>query len=259
MGIAKSSDRGVKGVTGRLERVGLNASSTSGGSIGLSASGTVNKDGTATVATLQPTASTSGGRVVLRDILFGRVAGVRFYRDGTVTTMPPFDMIVDGVAYPVDDVTPRRHNQPVTTVDSESLYVVDDDLPDHPAGHSVEVIVNADATATRRLLVHGWLGESGRGYAARPQARIGSASNPTVLTTTATTIQYSNIVSGLTFSNSDTVDRLVTIAISGTTYATITVPAGKSATYPFPSPRTLTAHTWKADANSVINAWTESI
>jgi hypothetical protein len=263
MPIARDIDitRGtLRGVTGRLERVPLSGAATtsavagtSSTAVGSSSSG--NKDGSSNRAVLTTTAAIPSMAVV-RDNVYGRVVGVRFLKQQLATTAP-FDMVIDGVAYPVDVVASMRDNQTLTGADIDALVVVAENLQDKL--HTVEVHLAGSATQARRLEVFGWIGESGRGYNSPPPARFGSTLTAGVaITTSATGISYVNLVAGMTFYNSTAADRTVTLAIGGNPYQVITVPANKSITINFPTPRQLSSWTWMADAAGVT-AWTENI
>lgn len=260
----------LRGVVGKLERVRINAasySSTGGGqsSSSLGETGSTNRDGWAQrviLTTVTSTPPAAPGRSVLRDVVYGRVVGVRWLSNNA-STLYPFDVVIDGVAYRVDDVAPKRDNSIVAATDNECFKVIADDLPD--TAHTVEVILTASSTIAKRLEIFGWLAEAGRGYTVPPEQRIGTVlDSPVTLTTTAASVPYTNLVQGLSFINTDTVVRTVTLAIGGQTYRTVTVPAAAGgvegcAQVTFPTPRRLASHTWKADAASVVKAFTEGI
>jgi hypothetical protein len=193
---------------------------------------------------------------VLRDNVYGRTVGVRFLKQQLSTTTP-FDMVIDGIAYPVNVVTAMRDNQVLSGADTDTLVIVAENLQDKM--HTVEVHLTGNASTAYRLEVFGWIGESGRGYASPPPARVGSAVAAGVaVPTTAAGIAYVNLVAGMTFYNSTAADRTVTLAISGGVYQVITVPTLKSVTINFPTPRQLSSWTWVADATGVTG-WTENI
>lgn len=251
----------LRGVTGRLERAKLNAATTSDygtGStqINYGASSSANPDGSAVRAALSTTAAL-GGRAMLRDIVYGRVIGIRINRQNNVA-LQPFDVIIDGAVYPVEPVRPRFDNLTTTVTDMESLIVVAEGLEDR--AHSVAVMLSPSAAAAKSLEVYGWLVESGRGYVAPAPIRSGGLySAPTTLTASAVAVSPTLPVIGMTFYNSDATQRIVTLYNSGNPYRTVKVPAGESVSIDFPSPRTVLTMTWKADAASVVTAWTENI
>lgn len=254
-------DGTLRGVTGRLERAKLNAYTTSDYGTGstqvsFGASSSANPDGSAVRAVLATTAAL-GGRAMLRDIVYGRVVGIRINRLNNVALLP-FDVIIDGAVYPVDPVRPRFDNLTTTTADMESLIVVAEGLEDR--AHSVAVMLSPSATVAKSLEVYGWLVESGRGYVAPAPARSGGLySAPTTLTASAVAVSPTLPVIGMTFYNSDAVQRTVTLYNSAAPYRTVKVPAGESVSIDFPSPRTVLTMTWKADAATVVTAWTENI
>lgn len=193
---------------------------------------------------------------VLRDNVYGRVVGVRFLKQQLSTTAP-FDMVIDGIAYPVDVVASMRDNQTLTGADIDALVVVAENLLDKL--HTVEVHLAGSAIQARRLEVYGWIGESGRGYSSPRPARFGSTlSGGITITTSAAGIAYVNLVAGLTFYNSTAATRTVTLAIGGSPYQVVDISVGKSATVTFPNPRQLSSWTWVADAAGVTG-WTECI
>lgn len=263
MGLAKDTDLfsgKVRGITGRLERIPLsgaatytNIAGTAGISAGASSSG--NRDGSSARAVLTTTAAIPS-MALIRDVVYGRVVGVRFLKQ-QLATAAPFDVIIDGVAYPVDDVVARRDNLSVTGGDTDSLVIIAEDLEDKL--HTVEVHMPGSATTAYRLEVFGWIGESGRGYTSPPPARVGSTlSGGIAITTVASGITYVNLIAGFTLYNSTAAERTVTIFISGSPYKAVKVPANASSEINFPTPRQLSGWTWSADAVGVTG-WTECI
>jgi hypothetical protein len=193
---------------------------------------------------------------VVRDNVYGRVVGVRFLKQN-LTTAAPFDVIIDGIVYPVDKTVAMRDNLAVSGGDHDALVIVAENLED--TLHTVEIHLAGSATQARRLEVYGWIAESGRGYTSPPPQRVGSTpTGGSTLSTTQSGISYVNLVAGITFYNSTAADRTVTIQISGTTYQVLTVPSLKSFTLNFPTPRQLGGWTWAADAAGVTG-WTECI
>lgn len=257
----------LRGVTGKLERVRLNAATYSATgtcmasvSIGDTSSG--NRDGSALRAVL--TASTTvPGRAVVRDVVYGRVVGVRFLSNNA-SNLFPFDVVIDGVAYRVDPVYPQTDNRIVAAVDQECFIVVAEDLPD--TRHTVEAHLVAETFAAKRLEVSGWLGEAGRGYSIPPEVRAGTVTdNPITVPTTLTQISYTGQCAGLSFINSDSTAHVVILARSGgNVYRTVSVPAAAggipgTAQITFPIPHLLSAHQWKVDSGNFVTAFTEGI
>lgn len=263
-GIAKDSSLTsgkLRGVVGRLERVRVNAGTYTNvaGSSGAATGGssTFNRDGSGQRVVMTTTAVLPA-MAVYRDMVYGRVVGVRWLRNNAATLVP-FDVVIDGVAYPVDAVTARRDNQTVVATDNECFFIVADDLED--TEHTVEVHLTGDPALATRLEVLGFLAESGRGYSIAPEPRVGSAPDaPVSLPTALAGIVYPNLCAGFTFMNTDATDRLVTVIVNANPYLALTVPAGKSVTHILPGgPRRLAGFQWKADVAGVVNAWPEYI
>jgi hypothetical protein len=201
-------------------------------------------------------AATLPAYTAVRTQLFGRIVGVR-WRRGNSASIFPFDVIVDGVVYRVDDALTRRDNQSVTAVDGECLAIVATNLAD--TVHTVEIIVSQQATDSS-LSLFGLIAEAGRGYSATPPIpRSGYTPTPTALTATAASIPWTNPVSGLTFNNTDSAQRVITVyGPDGTTvYRTLTLAAGADGQLLFQSPRKLSGWKWKADAVTVVKAFVE--
>jgi hypothetical protein len=263
MGLVKDTDLNsgkLRGVTGRLERVPFSGAATytniaGSAGFGSGASSSQNRDGSSSRMVLTTNAAIPSVAIV-RDNLYGRVVGVRFLKQN-LATAAPFDVVIDGVAYPVDKTVAMRDNQVVSGGDHDALVIVAEGLED--TLHTVEVHLAGSATQARRLEVYGWIAESGRGYNSPPPQRVGSTpTGGSPVGTTQGGISYVNLVAGITFYNSTAADRLVTLQISGTNYQVVTVPASKSITVEFPTPRQLSGWTWAADAAGVTG-WTECI
>ncbi|MBT1191106.1 hypothetical protein [Rhodococcoides kroppenstedtii] len=248
---------GLRGVTGPLQRIPLNAptlySSGTGASAvyDVSAGSMINRDGTSQRAVLNTPASIPSVAAV-QDVVYGRVAGVRFSRTSTAA---PFDFVVDGRVYPVDSSSVRRDNVAVSTMDFDSFFVLADGLDDRPEAHTVEAVLTGSAAAAKAIHIHGWIGEQGRGYAHATQPLRSGRDFMTTVPTAVTAVPSYGSPVAIRFFNSDTADRIVTLRSGGQIYERKTLPAGTGWTFTLDVPRTLATFTWQADAASVVNAW----
>lgn len=259
----------LRGVVGELVKLPFNnyltsqtgTSAVAAVDTGSSASGAGNPDGTMRRATL--TVGTAGQQYArLRDTVYGRVVGIRFAR--TSGTSIPFDVIIDGIAYRIDDWRATQYNTVAGAGEFEGMLLIAENLPN--IRHTVEVIaVNTPGGAGGSVRLLGWIGEKTYGYGDPTPARAASPlSSPTALPATATTIAGGNstlyagaLAVGLNFVNTDTAARTITLAFNGTTYRKLVVAAGASEYVQFAAPRSLATWTWMADAAGVVNGWAE--
>jgi hypothetical protein len=263
MPLAKDTDLRdgtLRGVTGPLVKIPVNAIpfATSGpaNTIG---SNPFNTDGSTGNLPLSVTAGLPG-IVWITTRLAGSVIGTRWRSDSGAVTVG-YDVIIDGVAFPVDATNPRFHNIAQSITDYETSHIVATGLENRT--HTVTVAIPADVTggSTRTLNFLGWSVEQGRGYnVVQPTPRGGYVPAPATLTTSSVSIPYSTPVAGLSFHNGDSVTRLVTVyGPDGTSiYRLISLAAGADAQITFPSPRVLSGWKWKSDAASVVLGWTEN-
>lgn len=269
MGLAKEEtlrDGSLRGVVGPLVKAPFNVPVFTAVGAGSSASlGSIqpsNADGRNQQAVLTCGAG-AGCYAGVKDVVYGPVVGVRIPRT-SAGLRPPFDVEVDGIAYPVDvDANPRFDNIAQTSVvDFESLLVVASGLEDKP--HTVKIHVAADvsaAPAARTLSVFGWVAAQGRGYHQPPQVRTGgmAASTPTTIPTAVTQVPVTGLVAGLSLYNGDAASRTVTITGPDgvTPWRKLVMAAGDTVAVPIASPRTMTGYKWSVDSGTSVKGWVE--
>lgn len=181
-----------------------------------------------------PAGSNQG--VVLSRKIYGKAVGIRFLRNSTT---PPFDLVVDGVAYPVtspslqfDGLIPSN-----TPQDGEAYYLIADDLPD--GEHTVAVVLTPDsAIATTQILtVYGFLAERRAGYVDRTRANdmVSNGQVPTTAgaigRTTLKNIRKIDYVN--TTASTVTVTAYYSSVTTGNMSFTKSIAAGDTQTYDF--------------------------
>jgi hypothetical protein len=251
----------LRGVTGPLVKIPVNAMPfTSSGPSATLGSNPLNSDGSTANLPLSVPAGPGGGAWVTTNIA-GTVVGVRWRRDaGAVSN--GFDVIIDGVAYPVDTTNPRFNNVSQAVTDYEATYIVATGLPN--ATHTVTVALNADQAggSTRVLNLLGWIAEQGRSYnPATPIPRSGTMSSVVTLGTAQSSVVYNTPIRTLWFRNTDTVPRIVTVTLPDLTTIIYqnTIAAGATVSLPLGGPTSPSGWKWQADAAAKVLAWTENV
>lgn len=157
------------------------------------------------IAISQPQAAT--GIAGYRDRIYGRVVGVRIDR----VTTAPFDVVIDGVVYRIDNPQSLWHNvSSQFTTDIYGILIIDDNLSlDY---HTVELYasINPDATSTNTVRLFGWIADENSGYA-RERAKFAYPFAAVAITTSATLITYNTAATEVIVSNVDSAPHLLTI------------------------------------------------
>lgn len=250
----------LRGVTGPLVKIPVNAMPfTSSGPTASLGANPLNTDGSTANLPLSVAAGPPGIVWVTAN-LAGTVVGVRWRRDTGAT--PFFDVIIDGVAYPVDTSNPRFNNVSQSVTDYEATHIVATGLPNKT--HTVTVAINADQVggATRVLNFLGWIAEQGRSYnSVAPLPRAGAMSSVSTLGTSNSSVVYTTAARALWFNNTDTVSRIVTVVLADLTTVlyTGTLAAGATVSVPLSGPTNPSGWKWKADAAAKVLAWTENV
>lgn len=224
-------------VSGELVKVGfdtLNWSRSFSGSAAANASQTMTSDGDGDLMSvnMSTVAGLGTNGVTLNFFAYGTIVGIRFRRDSAT---PPFSVLIDGVAYGVDQkfLNAKFANGSAIT-DREVLYIVAKDLPDRC--HDVNIVLYPDATVAKTLVVYGFLVERRAGYRDTTPKDIlyGAGSLTALLVNVSTLDATSDYVRGLKsilYYNSDSVSRTVTIAYNSITIATLTIASLSSARF----------------------------
>jgi hypothetical protein len=250
----------LRGVTGPLVKIPVNAMPfTSSGPAAALGANPGNTDGSTANLPLSVPAGPPNGAWITTNIA-GTVVGVRWRRDTGAT--PLFDVIIDGVAYPVDATNPRFNNVSQSVTDYEATHIVATGLPNKT--HTVTLAVNADQSggATRTLNFLGWIAEQGRSYnPATPLPRAGTMSATTTLGTANSSVVYNTPIRAIWFNNTDTVSRIVTVVLADLTTVLYsgTIAAGATVSVPLSGPTSPSGWKWKADAAAKVLAWTENV
>lgn len=208
------------------------------------------------------TTATLPGMALLRETVYGPHVTPRWYMDNTGTGLSPFDYVIDGEVFPVEDVLPRKFNLPIAVITPMPILQLPRAIDD--GKHTVEVHLSADAAVAKSMYFVGWT-VAATGYP-QPQAiRAAGISSATALTTTATAINFTSTINKtLHFVNTDTVAHTVTVSEgSNNTYWTASVPAnGGSADLILDPPQSITG--WKAKieatpGSGAVNYWTKGV
>jgi hypothetical protein len=232
-----------------------------------------NEDGSGQIVVLTSPSGLGEGCAVAMNF-YGRQLGVRWYRQRT--SVPTFEVVVDGVAYAVNSTTSNINNlQPSgTQSDEECLYLVVDDLPEtYPDGtpivHTVSVQLPAQLVSSASLYLFGFLVDGRIGYSEKPRVLVplvasqvpSTAGQPT---SGPSTDQSYRSVRKIMYCNTDTGNAhrvTIQIADNGGTFQTVKVlylsasgTNGDSEEFD-PGDRMLLGNNFKhvADAASVVN------
>jgi hypothetical protein len=268
MALAKDSSLtggSLRGVAGGLVQRELTVSfavGLSGTSSGGSQNDSTQPDGSNVIAKLTVPAALPNG-AVLKDHVYGTVVGIRVKSDSAT---PPFDVVIDGVAYPVDSGKKQVNNTAATSgIDPTGIFMIAENLP--KARHNVEVHVNPnpDGATSNILTVYGFVAESGVGYAPRGQ-RIAGTPTPAgaLLPSAAAQIAYGGVTAAVTLRNTDLTsphDWTITQSDGSTVWLAGTLPAGGVDCIPLPAgPRqSLSGYKWFADAANVVRGILETV
>lgn len=113
---------------------------------------------------------------------YGRALGIRYKRESTVA---PFSVVVDGVAYGFPNPRQQFHNIFAGLMDGDSLWLVADDLRDDIC-HTAQVWMTPDGVTAARVDILGILVERRVGY--QESTRVLFNGTPTTLGTSAASI-----------------------------------------------------------------------
>lgn len=196
-----------------------------------------------------------GQGVMWTERLWGRRFGVR-WRANNSSTLLPFCLICDGIAYEIRNVRYHQDSVLTTAADHQSLALMVDELPDD-GPHTVSWLVWSDVTAaalTKAVFGYGWLAERRAGYKDPP--RWGSLAVPALLATGATALSSSAVYRKIKLHNTDAAARTVTLKNGSTIIQVVSMAAGASGEIDFGGPITTTAsYTLTPDAANVVT-WT---
>jgi hypothetical protein len=202
---------------------------TVGSATNVRAANGLNPDGSAYGVSMTVPSGINQGAII-KTYFYGRVFGVRFQRTSGSTDRP-FSVKVDGVVYAVRNTLARRNAQYLALTDYESLFIIADDLlTDGP--HTVEISLMSEPSASRSLIIYGFLCERSKGYETYPQIATYVAS-PQAVTTSAVAITASGFpVRQLRFYNTSSATRTVTIKNGSNTVCILQLAAATTAASP---------------------------
>lgn len=203
--------------------------------------------------TVNPASIGNGFR--LWQALYGSVVGVRWSRASGACD---FTIMVDGVPYAVTGAEDVLVNEGVTVGDDDGQFVIEN-LAD--GRHTVEIIIPADASATRTITLYGWLLERRAGYSDPPRTQTafqqGLTTTQTVVTQSSSTAAALRGIRKIIYTNISASSATVTVQLGGVTNWQKTIAAGDSAELDFGAPTALSSGSFKhaASAASAINAF----
>ncbi|QDH92822.1 hypothetical protein KNU62_gp37 [Gordonia phage Bakery] len=262
MALAKGSDLTsgeLRGLAAGLVPVRLTGALTNyNGGTGGSAVVPENPDGSGEAAGLTCNAGTQAASIY-RDRVAGRVIGVRVRRDQNT---PPFDIVVDGEVFPIDNPRLLINNRSSPGSDLFSPIVVPRVFDDGYHNVEIHLVSHPDGVTARTIRLFGWSAEASAGYNQENQRLSLLYPSNTTLGTSTSSVPFTGTVGRLCFQNTDTAAHDVTLTrLDGTTpWVTIRIPAGEDAQFPdggFRPPLKPTGVNWRCDTAGVVRAWAE--
>ncbi|MCX6216504.1 hypothetical protein [Spirosoma sp.] len=189
---------------------------------------TDNNDGTGSGYNLSVVAGLPG-IASISTIIYGRVIGIRYRRPNSA--VPDFTVVIDGVPYAVKPnvIAPRASNIG-NMLDRETLVIIAQDLSD--TAHTVELVLHADALASRSVVIYGFLAERRAGYQERMHndyiitqgtLTIAAVAFPTA--DPANSRPHQGVKKVWYYNKNTTTARKVTLQYAGSTIRVIDVPA----------------------------------
>jgi len=177
------------------------------------------------------TLSNASGNTWVQSIICGRTIGIRFRRTNTT---PIFNLIVDGIVYPVMPPDSQSKYLNVNgTQDYGTSMIVVTDLEDRP--HSVQIMLNDTryTLTSANFIFYGFLAEKRAGYI---NESFFDAPIQVTLVNAATKLnRTSNLygVKSVTYTNTDNVIHTVTLRYNSIVVYTKTLEPGESDTFKF--------------------------